>query len=158
MIYEDEATERLVASAMQVLGRSRETLLEDMGTYLVSHPNAKSLRRLLRFGGTGFVDFLQSIEDLPARCRMAVPDLFLPDLVLEELGDDGFRLLVAPMIPGVGHVVVGLLRAMADDYGALAMLDHAGDDPDLAGGEIVSILLLAQGFAAGRQFELAATP
>lgn len=156
MIYEDEATERLLAAAMQVLDRPRDTLLEDLGTYLVSHPNTQSMRRLLRFGGVGFVDFLHSIEDLPARCRMAVPDLILPELELQELGDGAFRLAVDPMIPGVGHVVVGLLRAMADDYGALAVLNHDGDDPDRPGGEQLSILLLDQGFAEGRQFELTA--
>lgn len=156
MIYDDEVTERLVLAAMQVLDRPRETLLEDLGTYLVSHPNTQSLRRLLRFGGVGFVDFLHSIEDLPARCRMAVPDLILPELELKEMTDGSFSLKVDPMMPGVGHVVVGLLRAMADEYGALAMLDHAGDDPQPGGGEVVSILLLDQGFAEGRHFDLAA--
>lgn len=156
LIYEDAATEKLIAAAMQVLERPRETLLEDLGTYLVSHPNAQSLRRLLRFGGVGFIDFLHSIEDLPARCRMAVPDLVLPEMTLKELGDGGFQLHVDAMIPGFGHVVVGLLRAMADEYGALAMLEHVGQDPQAAGGELVSIMLLDQGFAEGRQFELAA--
>jgi hypothetical protein len=153
--YDDAATERLIAAAMRVMDRPRDALLEDLGTYLVSHPNAQSLRRLLRFGGVGFVDFLHSVEDLPARCRMAVPDLILPEMELQDLGDGGFRLHVQPMLPGFGHVVVGLLRAMADDYGALAMLDHSGPDPDQPGGERVSILLLDQGFAEGRQFDLA---
>ena len=56
------------------------------------------------------------------------------------------------MLPGVGHVVVGLLRAMADDYGALVLLDHQGADD---GAEVVSIHLLDQRHTEGRRFDLA---
>jgi hypothetical protein len=52
-------------------------------------------------------------------------------------------------------VGVGLLRAMADDYGALVVIDHAGPAP---GGERVSIQLLDHQFATGRRFTLAGQP
>ena len=56
---------------------------------------------------------------------------------------------------GFGHVVMGLLRAMADDYGALALLEHKGTRGDT---EILEIQLLDTAFAEGREFELAARP
>jgi hypothetical protein len=40
---------------------------------------------------------------------------------------------------------------MADDYGALVVIDHAGPTP---GGERVSIQLLDHQFATGRRFIL----
>ncbi len=61
-------------------------LLEDLGTYLVSHPNVQGLRRLLRFGGAGFIDFLHSLDELHDRARLAVPDLDLPQLELRDHG------------------------------------------------------------------------
>ena len=152
LTYDSALTEQVVAAAERVLQRPRDTLLEDMGTYLVSHPNLEPLRRLLRFGGVTYVDFLLSLEDLPERGRLALPDLDLPLLGLTELGDGQFRLTCSVLLPGVGHVVMGLLRAMADDYGALVLLDHCGTEN---GVEVVSINLLQQGYAAGRRFDLA---
>jgi hypothetical protein len=49
--------------------------------------------------------------------------------------------------------MVGLLRAMADDYGALAVLEHLGDEPG-CGEEVVAIHLLESRFAEGRRFDL----
>jgi hypothetical protein len=150
--YDDRLTGTVIDAAAVLLDRPRESLMEDLGTYLVSHPNLESLRRLLRFGGVGFVDFLHSLDDLPDRARLALPDLDLPRIVLEDAGEDRFTLHCTSGIAGAGHVVVGLLRAMADDYGALVLLDHSGGGPD---NEVVSIHLLEQQFAAGRRFDLA---
>ncbi len=151
LIYEDAITDAVIDAAAKQLNRPRETVLEDLGTYLVSHQNLEGLRRLLRFGGVTFVDFLHSMEDLPEHGRLGVPNLDLPDFHLVEEAPGTFTLEITPLIAGVGHVIVGLLRAMADDYGALVLLDHAG----LRGArECVSVLLLDQAHSSGRSFDL----
>jgi hypothetical protein len=150
--YDDAVTDRLLAVAAARLNRPRETILEDLGTYLISHPNMEPLRRLLRFGGVRYVDFLHSLEDLRGRGRLAVPDLDLPVLDLCDDAPGLFRLVCRDGYPGIGHVLVGVLRAMADDYGALVLLDH-GLQPD--GAEVVTVQLLDNHFATGRGFDLA---
>lgn len=151
--YDPGVTSALVDSAATVLNRPRETVLEDLGTYLVSHPNLERLRRLLRFGGVTFTDFLHSLEDLPERGRLAVPDLELPELALTDLGGGAFQLTCGELIAGIAHVMAGLLRAMADDYGALIVLEQAGRTP---AGERIDITVLDQSFAQGRRFVLTA--
>lgn len=153
LTYDLAITEAVLHAAAAELNRPRDTVLEDLGTYLVSHPNVEALRRLLRFGGASFVDFLHSLEDLPDRARLALPELELPTLDFTDLGEGEFLLRCRGHVRGVGHVVVGLLRAMADDYGALVVLDHAGAD---AGGEVVTIHLLDHSHTNGRRFHLAA--
>lgn len=150
--YDPSLTKTVIDAAARRLDRSPEALLEDVGTYLVSHPNLEALRRLLRFGGVSFEDFLQSLEELPGRARLAIDDLDLPVLTLTEPGENSFVLTSGPSVPGLGHVIMGMLRAIADDYGALALLDHAGSGPE---GEMVQIQLLEADFAEGRRFELA---
>ena len=130
--YDDAITRRLLDSAAAHLDRPRESLLEDLGTYLVSHPNREGLRRLLRFGGVSFDDFLYSLDDLPGRSRLAVPDLALPQLELHEQGAGRFTLSCHGPHREFAAVMVGVLRAMADDYGALAVLELA-DRPEVAG-------------------------
>lgn len=149
--YEGEQTDAILNAGATHLGKTVEELLEDLGTYLVSHPNVQSLRRLLRFGGDSFVEFLHSLDELHDRAKLAVNDLEVPQLELRDHGGGRFTLLVIHDRAGFGHVIVGVLRAMADDYGALAMLDHQGRRDRV---DTVQIELLESSFAAGRDFEL----
>lgn len=155
LIYDIAQTEAVITAATRRLARSRDALFEDVGTYLVSHRTTEPLRRLLRFGGVTFADFLYSLDDLPDRARLALPELDLPKLHLIDMSPHRFRLVCTSPIAGMGHVVVGLLRAMADDYGVLVLLEHHGDRPE---GEVISIALLDAAFAAGRRFDLAERP
>ena len=130
--YDDRITDSMLAVAARLLERTRCSLLEDLGTYLVCNPRLASLRRLLRFGGVSFTDFLYSLEDLPGRTRLAVPELALPEIDTEEQGEGRFLLICRACPPGFGHVLMGILRALADDYGALAVIDHVGDGRGMA--------------------------
>jgi hypothetical protein len=151
LVYDPALTEAVIDAAAMRLNRPRDSLLEDLGTYLVSHPTLEPVRRLLRFGGTDFVDFLHSLEDLPERGRLAVPDLDLPALALVDGGDGRFTLTLRSQLKGTGQIAVGLLRAMADDYGALVLLDMPDPQGDA---DCVTIHLLDTRFAAGRRFDL----
>ena len=153
LIYDDDVTPRMLDAVSHVLGRARNEVMEDIGTYLVSHPNVEALRRLLRFGGVDFVEFLHSLDDLPDRVRLAVSDLRLPRIELQDLASGQFSLICQSPIAGYGHVMMGVLRAMADDYGVLAVLEYAGSG---RGVETIAITLVETEFAEGRAFDLGA--
>lgn len=153
-IYDDDLTPRVLCAVCDVLDRPYAELLEDIGTYLVSHSNVEALRRLLRFGGVTFAEFLHSLDDLPDRARLAVSDLDLPRLELFEESPERFSLKCYGDTEGWGHLFMGVLRAMADDYGALAYLEHKGM---CHGVETLEISLLETGFSDGRGFELGAS-
>ncbi|MEM8654010.1 MAG: heme NO-binding domain-containing protein [Pseudomonadota bacterium] len=153
LIYDDAITPAVLDAVSHVLGRPRADVMEDMGTYLVSHPNVEALRRLLRFGGVTFVEFLHSLDDLPDRARLAVSDLTLPRIELRDHSQSQFSLICESPIDGYGHVMMGILRTMADDYGALALLEHTGGGN---GTETISITLIETEFAEGRVFDLGA--
>jgi len=150
--YDDALTVAVLEAASRHLDKPREALLEDMGTYLVSHGRLEPLRRLLRFGGETFLEFLHSLDDLAGRARLAVPDLDVPELELIEDGPHAFRLICQWHFPGACPVMMGILRAMADDYGALVLLDY---DSTAADGATLVIELLDSRFAEGRSFRLA---
>ena len=149
MQYDDALTEGVLVAAVRRLGKPREALLEDVGIYLVA---LEPLRRLLRFGGVTYEEFLLSLDELPDRARLSVPDLDLPDLLLRAIGPGRFVLECRSDHAGFGAVFAGILRAVADDYGSLALIDATAVSP---GSETVSIELLDAGFASGRQFDLA---
>ncbi len=152
--YERDITDRVVNALANGLGKRREEVLEDIGTYLVASPKTDGLRRLLRFGGTDFVEFLNSLDELPARVRLAVPDLPMPQLEMREEDAETFSLVIRPQTgtEGLfGPVFLGLLRAMADDYGALVFLDS---NPASSGADVIDVRLLDIDFAEARAFEL----
>lgn len=153
LAYDVSVTDRLLTEVSNILDKPPAMVLEDLGTYLVSHPNMRRVRRLLRFSGDTFTDFLHSLDDLPARCKLALPDLDLPDLELrEELGGQ-IRVFVCSEHRGWGYVLMGLLRAMADDYGALILLDMAPGPSSIA---VIEGQLLDTDYAEGRSFSLSA--
>lgn len=147
--YDDALTEDLLGAATRVLDRPRGVLLEDIGAYLAS---IEELRRLLRFGGGDYWEFLFSLDELQGRSLMALPDLDFPELALEVEGGGQFRLFVFGPMPGWGAVMTGLLRAMADDYGALVLIEQDGGGESY---ERVSVTLLEAAFNEGRGFDLA---
>lgn len=153
MRYKEVYTPRLLNAAAEVLDRPRSEIMEDLGTFVVSQKGFEAVRRLLRFGGIDFVDFLHSLDDLNERVRLAISDLTLPQVELRSHADGEFSLYCDASFEGYGHVMMGVLRAMADDYGTLALLEHQGKVGDA---EVVSIRLVETDFSEGRRFELGA--
>ena len=157
LTYDDALTDQVIDAAVRLLGGSRENLLEDLGQYLVSHDSLTSVRRLLRFSGLNFMDFVNSLEELPEFGRLALPDLDLPELELLDHGAGHYMLKCVAPLNGAGNILVGLLRAMADDYGALVTLDNLGADDGIAGGaEVISIRIADQALYEARPFHLGA--
>jgi len=156
LIYDVKLTNVVLAVACAHIGRDRQGLLEDMGTYLVSNPDLDPLRRLLRFGGEDFAEFLHSLDELHDRVKLALPDLDIPVFELRERTPQTYSLSYRWQHRGFGALVLGILRAMADDYGALVLLEHLTMRDDLGELDQISVSLLDGAFAQGREFDLGA--
>lgn len=152
--YDPATTERVIRAAEARIGKQRDALLEDLGIYLVSHPRYEALRRLLRFAGVTFEDFLLSIEELPGRARLALPDLNVVPVRVSMLGPSRFEICCGPGWPGFGHVLTGSIRAMADDYGALVTLFPQSQTPD--GATCILLTLHEAHHSRGRSLDLTA--
>jgi hypothetical protein len=151
LIYDNDLTNQILDTASAALNRPRFELMEDLATYLVSHPNTESLLRLLRFSGDTLIEFLYSLDEFPDRARLAVSDFDLPELDLRDQTATQYSLICRSPIAGTGQVFIGILSAMADDYGTLVILEHLGASEGI---ETISISLLACEFSTGRRFNL----
>ena len=147
--YDDAVTDAVIDGVAAEIGVPEATVLEDIGTYLVSHENVESLRRLLRFSGVTFLDFLHSLDDLRARARLALEDLDLPDLRLHDHAEGSYSLEYKHEYLGFSDVFVGVLRTIADDYGALVCLEKQNRSE-------IKIQIFDEGFSTGRAFDLGA--
>lgn len=141
----------LVAAAAAERGLSKAALMEDLGAYLVTHPAREGIRRLMRFSGDSFADVVQSLDDLPDRVRLALPGLDLPAVLVSDSGAGALVVTVLWHDAGAGWVLTGMLRALADDYGALALLEAAETGP---GAVRIRVDLLDLAHGEGRSFSL----
>ena len=127
-VYSTAVANKLVKAATEVLSKSECDLAEDVGIYLASRDDRHAIYRLLRFGGSNFLEFLRSLDDLPARAQLAVNDFELPRLDLAEHDTEAMTLIVRGGERWMGGFFCGLVRAMADHFGALATLENLGRD------------------------------
>lgn len=149
--YDDTLTMNCFVAATRVLDKRADTLLEDIGTHLVTHPTLEPLRRLLRFGGGSFAEFLLSLEELPERAALAIPEVEVPTIALSDEGSGTYLLRARWTVPGIAPILMGALRAMADDYGALVLMELAGRD---GLEERLRVQIFDVDFSQGRAFSL----
>jgi len=147
--YDDELVFAVVGGAGRRLGKSCDQIVEDVGAYIVG---IERFRRLLRFGGADYEEFLHSIDELPERVRLVVPDLELPELRLRAAGPGRYEVTCVADHWCFCVLLAGILRTMADDYGSLALIEVG---PSRRENAIVAIELLDTCFSAGRVFDLA---
>lgn len=150
--YKDTLTLECFKALAQTMNQDEMAVLEDLGTFLITHPPLDPLRRLLRFGGASFTEFVLSLDELADRGRMVIPDIELPEIVVQQVDATQFGLRARWKLPGVGAILLGALRAMADDYGALAFLSLDAPDGEF---DCLRIEIHDSHHAEGRAFILA---
>src|SRR5690606_23678002 len=117
--YPFAVTRQLTAAVGAILDKPEAEVIEDVGAWLA---RVESVRRLLRFSGSDFSDFVLSLEELPGRIRMVLPDLEAPEIAVAVHGPQAYRITLAGDDWLWRALIAGMLRAMSDDYGALALI------------------------------------
>ena len=121
-------TRRVAQCASRRLHKPLSELLEDLGGWLV---RLEPIRRLLRFSGSDYGEFVLSLNELHGRAKMILPALNIPAIRVLRQGHRWYRIDTESLPAGWGHVLSGALRGMADDYGALALIGHEAGGIDL---------------------------
>ena len=103
LTYEDGITYDLIDRLAKRQSKMHQDVLEDIGGYLVAEDSQASIRRLLRFGGATFEDFLLSLDDLNDRVALALDILEMPMIRVLPLSAEKIHVRVAPN--GTGSVM-----------------------------------------------------
>ncbi|WP_282602763.1 heme NO-binding domain-containing protein [Paracoccus sp. PARArs4] len=130
----DRAAFRLVKPTVE--------MLEDLGAWMT---RIEAIRRLLRFSGRDFTDFLLRLEEMPGRAHLVLPNLHLPAIQVEAVGHSIF-LTMSPPDAAWRHLLIGIVRGMADDYGALCLISTEG--------ALIRVDVWDTSFAQARDFSL----
>ena len=111
------------------------------------------MRRLLCFGRENYEAFLISLDELNERSEIALSGLALPALRIERHSGAFHHLVVAPEWLGFAALMIGILRVLADDYGALVWTEPIEPLRRMCR---IEIKILDASLSAWRQFVLAA--
>ncbi|NCV10055.1 MAG: hypothetical protein EBW44_00435 [Rhodobacteraceae bacterium] len=139
LTYEDGITYDLIDRLAKRQSKMHQDVLEDIGGYLVAEDSQASIRRLY---------------DLNDRVALALDILEMPMIRVLPISAEKIHVRVAPKWLGFSDVLVGLLRALADDYGALVFMDRLADTDQT---ECIVLILIDHHHTAGTSFELAAS-
>lgn len=119
---DDSTARRLLHEIAALVGCSPPELAGDIGAWVAQR---SAIRRLLRFAGRDFASFVTTLDQLRGRARLVLRDLELPAISVAPL-PRGWKL--TPACDEVWlHALAGVLHAMADDYGVLAVIEIRGD-------------------------------
>ena len=120
----EEVAESIFVEASARLGKSRQEFLEDMGAWLT---HQEPIRRLLRFSGGRFYDFLGSLREIVPRIKMVLPDIGISNLRVSTNGTGSYCILGKEEDVDFIWIISGAIRGMADDYGALAVISTSAN-------------------------------
>lgn len=121
--YDPALTNALIDSVSRELKISRHDLLEDFGTFITTNKEGGAIKNLLRLGGSSYAQFLRNLPDIPKIFAYALPNFILPRFSLREESPTSFTLEQSGT-QGLGGVFLGVLRAMADEYQVLVIIEH----------------------------------
>ncbi|MEL6585796.1 MAG: heme NO-binding domain-containing protein [Pseudomonadota bacterium] len=113
--YPDEKFDRVLMSVAGTLGRRIAVLMEDMGMWVVTHPPLAPVRRLFRFSGETLIssrDTMNALNVSPEKRNSLRSD------------EPGAYVVRSTWVSeGGGPLLCGVLQALADEYGALVLLE-----------------------------------
>lgn len=119
----DDITQALVTEASKILGKPADELAEDLGGWLTRR---EPIRRLLRFSGRDYPEFIEAVSEFPGRALMVIDSLQVPDIHVTAHSAAGYEVRIDSDSAFLTMMLAGVLRGMADDYGALAVIQING--------------------------------
>ncbi|CTQ32835.1 heme NO-binding domain-containing protein [Jannaschia rubra] len=154
-VHDKEMMLRLIAAAAQEMQRETLALIEDVGHWICTHPPLEPVRRLIRFSGRNYVDLIHSFDEMQERAKLALPGIDFPEFLVTEVGPGRFEVVARWEMAGAAALLTGMFRAMADDYGALALIETTDfRREDGLSIEVISIHVIEQAFQEPKEFKL----
>lgn len=117
LTYDDASTYRLIEAISEKLNMPQDEVLRIFGEYWIEYAGDTALGRIIDFGGSSFIEVLESLDEMHERFRATMPHLRPPSFEVVELSEHTFRLHYQSERQGLTPMVVGLLHGLAHRHG-----------------------------------------
>lgn len=119
----EAVTKTMISEASRILKKSADELVEDLGGWLTRR---EPIRRLLRFGGRDYPEFIELLSELSDRAVMVIDSLNTPKVRVTAHSANLYEVEITGDSDIWVVLLAGILRGMADDYGALVVIAIEG--------------------------------
>jgi len=123
--YPIHQTAGLISFVARLRDVEHSTILDDLGTYSVIRLWDARLRDCLLSCGKDFNDFLRNLPIVIGSISRIEPRIRVGDLQIEEKAASRFLVHVADQMGLLGDVLQGVLRTIADEFGALTLIERS---------------------------------
>jgi len=110
--YDDAITYDLVSAASVVLDQPVDRLLEAFGEHWTRYTAHVGYGAMFKQGGATFKEFMLNLHMLHTRVALSFPHLSPPSFWCTDVTDSSLRLHYQSRRPGLGPMVVGLVRGL----------------------------------------------
>lgn len=129
LTYPDDVTYKLVGVISEKYDMTAAEVLRAFGDYWVDYSASSTIGQLLRFGGKGLADRLDTLNEMHERIKMSMPHLKPPSFEFEEGENGEHKLHYASDREGLEHMVVGLVEGLGRESGQTVEISQ---DPEPA--------------------------
>ena len=115
--YSDESTYALIGSASRLLDLPQEEILKEFGRKWITYTAARGYGELMDGWGLDVGSFLDNLNQIHARLKLAMPRLEPPHFEVFERGESSLVLRYWSDRPGLSPMVIGLLEGLGERFG-----------------------------------------
>lgn len=115
--YSDESTYALIASASRLLGVAQEEILKEFGRKWITYTADRGYGDLMDGWGMDVGSFLDNLNQMHARLKLAMPRLEPPHFEVVERTNNSLVLRYWSDRPGLSPMVIGLLEGLGQRFG-----------------------------------------
>jgi len=145
--YPDETTYRLVAAASEILDTPPADILEAFGVYWVLHTAEDGYGAILDAAGRSLPEFLMNLNQMHTRVAMIFPDLKPPRFECGEVTERSLLLHHFTDRPGLGPMVKGLVRGLAQRFETPVRVEQVRDRGEGADHDVFRVIWGAEAVA-----------
>lgn len=115
--YPDEWTYKLIGAASEILALPADNILTAFGEYWIRFTEQEGYGHLLMASGSNLPEFLKRLDDMHAHISLTYEGARMPSFKCTELGPDRLEVDYYSERPGLGPMIVGLLKGLGTLFG-----------------------------------------
>lgn len=128
--YPDEVTYKIVNAASEILEMPTSTILQAFGEYWVSFAKDSGYSEMMDLSGDNLPEFLDNLDELHSRVGVIFPKLQPPSFDCEEKSDDELNLHYFSERKGLGQMIFGLIRGLANRFNTIVEITQVKSRED----------------------------
>ncbi|MBD8488973.1 heme NO-binding domain-containing protein [Echinicola sp. CAU 1574] len=126
-VYDDQLTFQLIEAAGNVIGKSQNELLKELGIWWIVKLSKERYGSLMTTGGQDLREFLINLPAFHTRVMMIYPKIQTPEFAITSISRNNIQLLYKSKRAGLVNFVYGMLIGLAKLFSSQVKINITPD-------------------------------